>query len=211
MGNLKDAKLAKLADQGNGNYFFFDSFEEASRVFGQNLLGTLQTVAKDVKVQVEFDPASVKKYRLVGYENREIADRDFRNDRVDAGEIGSGHTVTALYELQLTDPAASFATVRVRWKEPQGDRAQEQAFPIVNSDQKNVPNMVKARFEDTSPDTRRAVAAAALAENLRRSPFAESWTLPKALELAHRALSRENAEEFELIKSIEIAARLMGR
>lgn len=210
MGNYKDLKMEQLADKGNGNYFYFDSFEEARRVFGTNLLGTLQTVAKDVKVQVEFDPTAVKKYRLVGYENRELADRDFRNDQVDAGEIGSGHTVTALYELELADPAKSFATVRVRWKAPQGNRAQEVAFPIVNSDTKNIANMVKSRFEDTSPDFRRAVAAAALAENLRHSPFRESWTLAKAKELAQKALSRENAEEFELIKMIEMAARLMG-
>jgi Ca-activated chloride channel homolog len=204
MGNYKDEKMEQLANKGNGNYFYIDSFSEAKRVFGQNLSGTMQVIAKDVKIQVDFDPALVKKYRLVGYENRDIADEDFRNDKVDAGEIGSGHTVTALYELEITDPSKSFATVRIRWKEPDGVKAAEKAFPVE-------PSMVKTSFDQTSFDLKRAIAAAALAENLRKSPFAESWTMTKAKELAQKALRKENAEEMELIQLTEKTAQLMGR
>ncbi len=204
MGNYKDERMEQLANKGNGNYYYVDGFSEAKRIFGEKLLGTLQVIAKDVKVQVDFDPAAVNKYRLVGYENRNIADEDFRNDRVDAGELGAGHTVTALYELELTDPNAAFATVRLRWKAPDGDRAAEKAFPVQ-------PGMRRARFEDTSVDTQRAVAVAALAENLRNSPFAESWTLAKALSIAERALRTEDKEELELLELLRTTIRLKGR
>lgn len=99
MGNLKDAKLEKLADKGNGHYGYIDNLNEARKVFQDELVGTLYTVAKDVKLQVEFNPATVGAYRLIGYENRKLAAQDFTDDTKDAGEIGSGHTVTALYEI----------------------------------------------------------------------------------------------------------------
>ncbi|MBI2432408.1 MAG: DUF3520 domain-containing protein, partial [Candidatus Hydrogenedentes bacterium] len=99
MGNLKDATLEQLADKGNGNYAYIDNFAEARKVLVEELTGTLVTVAKDVKVQVEFNPAQVQAYRLLGYENRMMAAHDFNDDRKDAGEIGAGHTVTALYEI----------------------------------------------------------------------------------------------------------------
>lgn len=99
MGNLKDAKLEKLADKGNGHYGYIDNLNEAKKVFQDELVGTLYTVAKDVKLQVEFNPATVGAYRLIGYENRKLAAQDFTDDTKDAGEIGSGHTVTALYEI----------------------------------------------------------------------------------------------------------------
>ena len=99
MGNLKDAKLEKLADKGNGHYGYIDNLNEARKVFQDELVGTLYTIAKDVKLQVEFNPATVGAYRLIGYENRKLAAQDFTDDTKDAGEIGSGHTVTALYEI----------------------------------------------------------------------------------------------------------------
>ncbi len=204
MGNYKDHRMEQLANKGNGNYFYIDTFSAAKRVFGKQLMGTLQVIAKDVKIQVEFDPKAVRKYRLIGYENRDIADKDFRNDKVDAGEIGAGHTVTALYELQLTDPSRSFATVRIRWKKPQGVKADEKAFPFDT-------RMMRASFARASADFRRAVAAAALAENLRNSPFKESWTIQKAKRIAQKALSRESKEELELIELIDKAAALLGR
>ena len=115
--------VEQLANKGDGNYFYIDTFDEAKKVFGQDLSGTIQTIAKDVKIQVEFNPDAVLGYRLIGYENRDIADVDFRNDRVDAGEIGSGHTVTALYDVILRDDAKSMelATVRLRAKQPGPD------------------------------------------------------------------------------------------
>jgi len=99
MGNYKDSKLETLADKGNGNHAYIDSMQEAQRIFGQEFGGTLFTIAKDVKIQVEFNPDIVQAYRLIGYENRLLEDEDFDNDKIDAGEIGSGHSVTALYEI----------------------------------------------------------------------------------------------------------------
>ncbi|MDT8281161.1 MAG: DUF3520 domain-containing protein, partial [Erythrobacter sp.] len=99
MGNIKDDKMEIIADKGNGNYAYIDNIQEARRVLVQEFGGTLFTIAKDVKFQVEFNPAYVKAYRLVGYENRLLADRDFNDDTKDAGEMGAGHTVTALYEI----------------------------------------------------------------------------------------------------------------
>lgn len=98
-GNLNDSMMEKLADKGNGNYAYIDSENEARKALGQQVAGTLYTIAKDVKIQVEFNPALVAGYRLIGYENRLLADRDFNDDRKDAGEIGAGHSVTAIYEI----------------------------------------------------------------------------------------------------------------
>ena len=204
MGNYKDHRMEQLADKGNGNYYYIDTISEARKVFGSQLMGTLQVIAKDVKIQVEFNPKDVKKYRLIGYENRNIADRDFRNDKVDAGEIGAGHTVTALYELQLLNPKASFATVRIRWKKPTGSKASEKAYPFSKS-------KMKPSFKTASADFKRAVAAAALAENLRNSPFKESWTIEKAEKIAKESLSREDKQEMGLIELIRKAAKLMGK
>ncbi|MCP5117234.1 MAG: VWA domain-containing protein, partial [bacterium] len=143
MGNLKDSKMEKLADHGNGNYAYIDSLLEARRVLVEQLGGTLLTLAKDVKIQVEFNPAHIQAYRLIGYENRLLRPEDFRDDTKDAGEIGAGHTVTALYELvpadaesevaqidplkyqetRLTPAAAARGealTVKLRYKEPRG-------------------------------------------------------------------------------------------
>src|SRR5687768_3362363 len=99
MDNLKDSMLVKLADTGNGNYAFLDTLKEARKVLVDQLSGTLVTIAKDVKIQVEFNPSEVTSYRLVGYEKRVLKKEDFNNDKKDAGEIGAGHTVTALYEV----------------------------------------------------------------------------------------------------------------
>ncbi|MDP5275561.1 vWA domain-containing protein [Chengkuizengella axinellae] len=103
MGNYNDVLMEQLADQGDGNYSYIDSFSEARRIFTEELTGTLQTIAKDVKIQVEFDPEKVDRYRLIGYENRDVRDEDFRDDSVDGGEIGAGHSVTALYEIKVKE------------------------------------------------------------------------------------------------------------
>lgn len=202
MGNYKDHRMEQLANKGNGNYFYIDSYSQAKRVFGAQLMGTLQVIAKDVKLQVEFNPGAVRRYRLIGYENRDIADQDFRNDKVDAGEIGAGHSVTALYELEISEPGQSLATVRVRWKKPQGQVATEAAFAF---DKRSM----RSSFSASSPDFKRAVAAAALAENLRNSPFKKSWNISKARQIAQSALDKESPEELELIELIETSAKLM--
>src|SRR5690606_376492 len=98
-GNLQDSKMELLANKGNGNYFYIDSEREAEKVLVKQLNATLETIAKDVKIQIEFNPEYIKSYRLIGYENRKLAARDFDDDRKDAGEIGAGHQVTALYEI----------------------------------------------------------------------------------------------------------------
>jgi Ca-activated chloride channel family protein len=140
MGNYKDSKMEKIADKGNGTLAYIDNMLEAKKVFVSQLAGTLFTVAKDVKIQVEFNPAKVKAYRLIGYENRMLENKDFNDDKKDAGEIGAGHTVTALYEIVPagskeefpgTDalkyqqvkvaPSDELLTVKLRYKEPDGD------------------------------------------------------------------------------------------
>ncbi len=129
-GNYQDVMMEQLADKGDGNYTYIDDEAQARRVFGKQAGSLLQVIARDAKIQVEFDPEVVKEYRLIGYENRDVADRDFRNDKVDGGEIGAGHAVTALYDVVLKKTDASPLVVRVRHKAPlrgslETDAAQE--------------------------------------------------------------------------------------
>jgi len=130
MGNYNDVLMERLADRGNGMYAYIDTYEEAERFFLQKLTGLLQTVAKDVKIQVEFNPDTVLRYRLLGYENRDVRDVDFRNDRVDAGEVNAGHTVIALYEVKLAKRGNDLGVVRIRYKQPDSDTAREIARSI---------------------------------------------------------------------------------
>ena len=105
MGNYNDILMERLANDGNGSYAYVDTLNEAKRVFVENLTGTLQVIAKDAKIQVEFNPETVSRFRLVGYENRRLAHEDFRDDTADAGEVGAGHSVTALYEIKIHEDA----------------------------------------------------------------------------------------------------------
>jgi Ca-activated chloride channel family protein len=179
-GNLQDHKLETLADKGNGQYIYIDRDEEADRVFGQQLTGTLIPVAKDTKVQVEFNPAHVRSYRLVGYENRALKARDFADDTKDAGDIGAGHSVTALYDVvptgtpirhdgvplkyQKSDDRASDAgellTVKVRYKHPESATSQLFSVPVASK---------AIALEDASNATRLAIGVATFAETLRGS------------------------------------------
>lgn len=150
-GNIKDDRMEALADHGNGNYSYIDSELEAKKVLVEEMCGTLYTVAKDVKIQVEFNPVNVSGYRLIGYENRALADKDFADDTKDAGEIGAGHTVTALYELVMNESGTSIPeaelkyqqntatgdrsellTVSLRYKQPDGDKSKLLAVPVTN-------------------------------------------------------------------------------
>ncbi|MFT5193870.1 MAG: Ca-activated chloride channel family protein [Candidatus Promineifilaceae bacterium] len=120
MGNYNDAGMEQLANQGDGSYAYIDSLEEAERIFDDQLMSTILTIAKDAKIQIEFNPAVIERYRLIGYENRDVADNDFRNDAVDAGEIGAGHSVTALYEVRFVEDAAAnevAVTARMRFED----------------------------------------------------------------------------------------------
>jgi Ca-activated chloride channel family protein len=204
MGNYKDTLMEQFANQGNGNHYYVDSLMQARRIFQEQLGGTLEVIAQDVKLQVEFNPEQVARYRLVGYENRDIADRDFRNDTVDAGEIGSGHTVTALYELELKPGAgAGLATVRVRAKKPRGETATEHAYAFP-------AGALAASFAQASPDLRFATAVMGAAEILRRSPHAQKWSLEPVLKIARGATPAGNAEREEFIALLEKAQVLQG-
>ena len=201
MGNYKDDLMEQLANKGNGNYYYIDGISQARRVFQEQLGGTLEVVAKDVKIQVDFDPEQVARYRLIGYENRDIADDDFRDDRVDAGEIGAGHTVTAMYEIELTEKAASApALVRIRAKKPRGEKAREWAYAFDMS-------AMHAGFENASPDFRFATAVMAAAEILRGSEHAGSWRMAQVIDIAKAAAGerRERLEFIELMSKLRSA------
>jgi Ca-activated chloride channel family protein len=168
--NPNDKRLETLADRGNGQYAFIDRPEEARRVLVDQLGSTLQTIAKDVKVQVRWDPATVRSYRLLGYENRALATEDFADDRKDAGELGAGHTVTALYDLQPAQQSngdATFGTVAIRYKDPSGTEAREIEAAIIGSD---------LRFSEASTDLRFAASVAAFSLLLRGSAPAKDVT-----------------------------------
>jgi Ca-activated chloride channel family protein len=202
--NLKDSTMQKLADKGNGNYAYLDSLDEARKVLVQQMNGTLVTIAKDVKIQVEFNPARVASYRLIGYEKRMLRKEDFNNDKVDAGEIGAGHTVTALYEVvpvgASTNPAASvppvdqlkyssderptsaqstssneMLTVKLRYKKPDGDRSE-----LVERAVTDAPG----NFENAPADLKFAAAVAEFGMILRDSEYKGNGTFATVLEWA---------------------------
>jgi Ca-activated chloride channel family protein len=203
MGDYKDALLEGLADKGNGNYYYVDGISAARKIFQEQLGGTLEVIAKDVKIQVDFDPDTVAKYRLIGYENRDIADVDFRDDAVDAGELGAGHRVTAVYELELKSAsvAKTIATVRLRHKEPAGVKAIETTYPFLR-------DALRPTFAAASADFRFAVAVAAAADILRGSPHAEGWKLSKVSEIARDAATPGDLERAELVSLLGKVAEL---
>ncbi|MCK6503627.1 VWA domain-containing protein [Myxococcota bacterium] len=205
-GNYKDTMMEQLADEGDGNYAYVDNLAEGRRVFGQRLSGTVQTIARDVKIQVELNPQAVLAWRLVGYENRDVADQDFRDDAVDGGEIGSGHAVTALYDVILRQGAADMelATVHLRAKAPGPDRPAEEYHTTF------APGFLRAELADASADLRIALGAATFAELLRGSPFVEEVTYAQVHRLVAAARRPGEPEDAELLTLIEAAARLTG-
>jgi Ca-activated chloride channel family protein len=181
MGNFNDVLLEQLADQGDGFYAYVNTPAEADRLFSEDLTGTLQTVALDARAQVEFDREAVAAYRLVGYENRAIDDRDFTNDSVDAGAIGAGHSVTALYALRLTGDLGHgrLATIRLRWTDPDTDRAAE-IVREVRADH------LSRDFGSTDPSFRLDAVVASTAEVLRGSPWVGDLHLTDIADVASR-------------------------
>jgi len=178
-GNYNDELLEQLADKGNGVYSFLDSREAAERIFTQDLEGTLQTIAKDAKIQVDFNPYVVRGYRLLGYENRAVADRDFRNDTVDAGEVGAGHSVTALYEVQFySEASGDAAVVRVRYEDPDTRAVAEISNTLRRED-------FQRDFNRTSPRFQLAAAVAQFAEVLRYSPYTRGEQARRIADLAY--------------------------
>jgi len=204
MGNYNDRDMEQLADRGNGNYAYIDGLQEARRVFQDKLLGTLQVIAKDVKIQVEFNTEFVSKFRLVGYENRVLEHEDFEDDTKDAGELGSGHSVTALYELELIDGvdftqvSGDLAEVALRYKQPEADESVEftTALPAAG---------VGSEFFDASSEFRFAAAVAEFAEILRYSSFVLGDDLEGVQEIAQGA-SRNEADRLEFVDLVERAA-----
>jgi Ca-activated chloride channel family protein len=180
MGNYNDVLMEQLADNGEGFYAYVDTLKEAERLFVENLTSTLQTIAMDAKVQVDFDPEVVARYRLIGFENRAIADEEFRDDTVDAGEIGAGHSVTALYEVKLLpDAGGPIATVHLRWEDPDTHKVTEMS-EIFSSDK------MAGSFPSADPHFQQAVVVAEYAEILRNSYWAQDSTLAGVLEEAER-------------------------
>jgi Ca-activated chloride channel family protein len=219
-GNLKDSTMEMLADKGNGNYAYLDSLQEAQRVLVKEAGSTLVTIAKDVKLQIEFNPRHVAGYRLIGYENRMLAHEDFNDDKKDAGEIGAGHSVTALYEIVpagvdlprgSVDPlkyqapvvpstqAASneLLTVKLRYKHPAADQSQLITRTIDN------------RVQPMSPNAGFASAVAELGMLLRGSPHVPAATFDQAIARARKFRGDdEDGYRMELVKLGEVAASL---
>lgn len=209
MGNYNDVLMEQLADKGDGNHYYVDDIAEAQRVFVENLTGTLQTIAKDAKVQVEFDSTRVLRYRLIGFENRDVADRDFRNDKVDAGEIGAGHEVTALYEVKLAPGVTrgTLATVRLRYASPEQEGAG--APQVLEIEQRIDRAALAGRFENASARLRLDAAVAEFAEILRESYWARESKLSDVLAVARSAADALHEEaSAEFVKLVARAAEL---
>lgn len=203
MGNFNDALLERLADKGDGMYAYIDTLDEARKLFVDELTSTLQVIALDAKTQVDFNPEVVARYRLLGYENRAVADQDFRNDAVDAGEIGAGHSVVAVYAVQLQPGAQGrMATVQLRWKDPQNQKVTEINGNFNTWD-------LAGRFEQAAPRFRLAAAVAQFAEALRGSPWASRTSLYQVYEvIASLKEELDDPDVSELAELVQRAARM---
>jgi Ca-activated chloride channel homolog len=225
MGNYKDSKMETLADKGNGNYGYIDTIEEARKILVKQFGGTLFTIAKDVKLQIEFNPAKVQAYRLIGYENRMLKNEDFNNDKKDAGELGSGHTVTALYEIipvgvespffktdelkyQKTEvnKAASkspeLMTVKFRYKDPEGEISKLLVHPLIDN---------QISLTQTSENFRWVAAVAGFGMKLRDSEYVKDFSYGSIESLAEGSRGKDpdgyRIEFIKMIKSLELLTR----
>ena len=231
MGNLRDEMMVKLAGKGNGNYAYIDELKEARKVLVEQLGGTLVTVAKDVKIQIEFNPARVQSYRLLGYEKRALAAKDFADDKKDAGEMGAGHVVTALYEIVPTATAAIPAkrgeelkyqpspepavapiakgiageafTLKLRHKLPTSDVSTLREIPVTD---------ITKPYSEASEDFRFSAAVASFAMLLRESPYKGNATFGLVSELVKAAKSYDPSEyRAEFIQLVEKAKQVIGK
>jgi Ca-activated chloride channel family protein len=220
MGNYKDSKLEKLADKGNGNYAYIDNMQEANRFLVKEFKGSMFAIAKDVKIQIEFNPKHVQNYRLIGYENRKLRNEDFTNDAIDAGELGSGHTVTALYEIIPIGVKSDFstapidlkyaktkvenneltnelATIKFRYKKPDGNKSIE----IIQTIENNVVNL-----ENCSEDFKFCSAVAWFGLKLRDSKLVTNKNKKDILELATKSKAKDiegyRSEFIRLVESV---------
>ena len=216
-GNYQDSKMETLADKGNGNHAYIDTMQEAQRVLGTEFGGTLYTIAKDVKIQVEFNPAKVQAYRLIGYENRLLNAEDFNNDKKDAGELGSGHTVTALYEIipvgvksewlkdiddlkysdkKVKGNSEDLLTVKFRYKKPAGDKSKLITKVVKDED---------IQLKNASVDLKFSAALAMFGMQLRESEYAKNISKENIIELAQAGKGKDEqgyrAEFIRLVNS----------
>ena len=229
MGNYKDDKMEIIADKGNGNYAYIDNIQEARKVFITEFGGTLFTIAKDVKFQIEFNPARVKGYRLVGYENRLLNDEDFNDDKKDAGEMGAGHTITALYEMipagsdeplksidplkyqshrgqsgtkagVEADPSAELMTVKLRYKQPDGHTSTKVEIPVKGK---------VLELDQTSDNFRFSAAVAEFGLILRESEYKADASIEQVIALAREARGEdEEGYRSEFLKLVRLTGSL---
>ncbi len=226
MGNYKDSKMETLADKGNGNYFYIDSMLEAQKALVTEFGGTLFTIAKDVKLQIEFNPAKVKSYRLIGYENRLLDDEDFNDDQKDAGELGSGHSVTALYEIIPTGVHSEFLkvdefkyqklsntelathtdevmTVKFRYKKPDGNVSKLLVHPMMDEN---------ISLSKTSDNFRWSASVAAVGMLLRDSEYVKDFSFQEAIQLAQSSRGTDlNGYRIEFITMIKSSSALAAK
>ena len=202
MGNYNDILMEQLANKGNGTYAYVDTLYEAKRIFVENLTGTLQVIAREAKVQVDFNPQVVSRFRLLGYENRRLDHEDFRDDNADGGEIGSGHSVTALYEIKLHESAVGqLATVSIRHEDPDSRQVTEVSKDIFTAE-------LEDTFEDASPEFQLAAAIAEFAEILRDSFWAQGGSLEAVHQVIEGILPQIQVERRdELIHLVNQATR----
>lgn len=224
MGNYKNSKLETLADKGNGNHAYVDNLQEANKIFGNEFGGTLFTIAKDVKIQIEFNPTKVQAYRLVGYEKRMLNDEDFKDDTKDAGELGSGHTVTALYEIipvgvesdflknipdlkyqkplvnTQTSETDELATIKMRYKKPDGHKSIE-LEKIVKDSQKSI--------EDASDNLKFSSAVAMFGMLLRNSEFKGNSEYQNVVNLANSGRGKDSdGYRSEFVRLVKVCSGL---
>lgn len=227
MGNYKDNKMQQLADKGNGNHSYIDNINEARKVLVSEFASTLFTIAKDVKVQIEFNPAKVQAYRLIGYENRVLAAEDFNDDKKDAGELGSGHTVTALYEVipvgvksefianvdplkyqpaknsTATSGGDELMTIKLRYKKPDGEVSKLIVHPVTDS---------HVALTSTSDNFRFSAAVAAFGMLLRNSEFKQNASYQQVISLAKGAKGTDaNGYRQEFITLVQAAGSLTAK
>ncbi len=225
MGNYKDSKMETLADKGNGNYAYIDGIGEARKVLVNEFGGTLFTIAKDVKLQIEFNPAKVKAYRLIGYENRMLKSEDFNNDKKDAGELGSGHTVTALYEIipvgvesefskiddlkyqtnkveKISSTTNELMTIKLRYKKPDEEVSKLIVHPLIDT------NVTMAK---TSNNFRWSASVAAFGMLLRDSEYCKDFSYDKVVQMAQASRGEDKEgyriEFINMVKSMGLMAR----
>ena len=200
MGNYNDVMMEQLADQGDGHYAYIDTLQEAEELFVTNLMSTLQTIALDAKIQVDFDPNVVQQYRLIGYENRAIADQDFRNDDIDAAEFGAGHTAAAIYAVQFVPGAQGrVATVNLRWQDPQSRTVQEISGAFTTND-------LARTFDDAPVNHQVSVVVSQFAELLRNSYWTDGVSMNDLSIRADRLAAQTGSPEvLELANLISLS------